>query len=72
MVGVATTSPPPLSGFAIRLPPPPKEKPPEVGEPRPRVLPDLAASSRSLTAVSCASNLYDQQLDNGAECWVGI
>ena len=48
--------PPPRSGFAIREPP--KLKPPLpsiLG--RPLVEPCFAASSRSLTAVSCASNL---------------
>jgi hypothetical protein len=62
MVGVGATrssrtgGPPPLNGFAILLPAPLKEKPP-VGEPRPLVEPDLAASRRSFTAVSWASNL---------------
>ena len=40
--------PPPRRGLAMRLP---MLKPP-VGEPRPRVLPALAASKRSLTAAS--------------------
>lgn len=49
--------PPPRSGFAIREPP--KLNPPESDDARPRVEPALAASRRSLTAVSCASNLFD-------------
>jgi hypothetical protein len=53
--GPSAPAPPPLRGFAMREPL--KANPP-VGEPRPRVEPTLAASRRSLTAVSCASNLY--------------
>ena len=54
-----TGPPPPRRGFAMREPtaPPNAKDAPEVGEPRPRVEPCLAASRRSLTAVSCASNL---------------
>jgi hypothetical protein len=49
-------SPPPRSGLAMRLP---MLKPPRpVGDPSPRVLPALAASSRSLTAASWTSNLW--------------
>lgn len=54
-VVVVLLSPPPRSGLAIRLP---MLKPPRpVGEPSPLVLPAFAASSRSLTAASCTSNL---------------
>jgi len=57
-MGASPPPPPPLSGFAILLPATPKLNPPgPVGEPRPRVLPDLAASRRSFTAASWASNL---------------
>jgi len=51
--------PPPRRGFAIREPAPPKLKPPDAVDEvdRPRVEPSLAASSRSLTAEICASNL---------------
>lgn len=50
--------PPPRNGLAMREPAPPKLNAPFWAEPeRPRVEPSLAASSRSLTAVSCASNL---------------
>ena len=54
--------PPPRRGFAIRDPAPPKLSPRGLGsdvdeEERPLVEPDLAASRRSLTAVSWASNL---------------
>lgn len=53
--------PPPLSGFAILEPP--NEKPPAPEEEsRPRVDPTLAASRRSFTAVSWASNLWCCQL----------
>jgi hypothetical protein len=56
--GFGASPPPPLNGLAIRLPAPPKLNPPDpVGEPNPRVLPIFAASRRSLTALSCASNL---------------
>ena len=51
--------PPPLSGFAIREPAPPKPNTPAPSwEARPRVEPSLAASSRSLTAASWVSNLH--------------
>lgn len=53
--------PPPLRGFAIRGPTPPKLTPPDAEEEEeesPRVEPDLAASSRSLTAESWVSNLH--------------
>jgi len=57
---MAASPPPPRSGLAMRLPAPPKLNALllDVGEPRPRVLPTLAASRRSLTAVSWASNLF--------------
>lgn len=45
-------SPPPRSGLAMRDPKDVGFGPPDVGEPRPRVDPTLAASRRSLTAVS--------------------
>lgn len=48
--------PPPRRGLAILEPALLNEKP--VGEPKPRVEPDLAASRRSFTAVSWASNLF--------------
>lgn len=51
--------PPPRRGFAILDPP--KLNPPESEDARPRVEPALAASKRSLTAVSCASNLFEQR-----------
>lgn len=54
MVGGASP-PPPRRGLAMRLPAEAKLKPP--GELRPRVLPALAASRRSLTAASWTSNL---------------
>lgn len=60
MVGLDDgASPPPRRGLAMRLPALAKLKPPipPVGELRPRVLPALAASRRSLTAASCTSNL---------------
>ena len=53
-----SVAPPPRRGLAIREPAPPKLKP--IGfedEAMPRVEPSLAASRRSLTAVTCASNL---------------
>jgi hypothetical protein len=51
--------PPPRRGFAMREPAPPKLKLAGLldDEDMPRVEPSLADSSRSLTAVSCASNL---------------
>lgn len=56
IVGVEGASPPPpRRGLAMRLPAPEKLKPP--APPRPRVLPALAASRRSLTEASWASNL---------------
>lgn len=58
IIGIGASPPPPLSGLAILLPAPPKLNPP-VGEPSPRVLPALAASSRSFTADSWASNLRE-------------
>ena len=55
---LTSVAPPPRKGLAIRDPAPPKLKPPgAVGPPSPRVELILAASRRSLTAVSCASNL---------------
>ena len=54
IAGPSGPAPPPLRGFAIREP---LNANPPVGEPRPRVEPTLAASRRSLTAVSWASNL---------------
>ena len=69
--------PPPRNGFAIRDPALLKLKPPlgAVGEAKPRVEPTLAASSRSLTAVSCASNLQtykNQYKNNKAFCFAVI
>lgn len=55
MAGATSLPPPPRRGFAIRLPALAKLKPP--GEFRPRVLPALASSRRSLTAASWTSNL---------------
>lgn len=58
--GWVSFPPPPRSGFAIRVPTPPKLKPLDtLEEARPRVEPNLAASKRSLTAESCASNLLE-------------
>lgn len=56
---VYSLAPPPRSGFAIRGPAPPKFNPPEDASDKesPRVEPVFAASSRSLTAASCASKL---------------
>lgn len=56
---VGPPPPPPRRGLAMRLPAPAKLKP--IGEPRPRVLPALACSRRSLTAESWASNLLPQK-----------
>lgn len=63
MVGLAAgaSPPPPRRGLAILLPAPAKLNPPApVGEFRPRVLPALAASRRSLTEASWTSNLMRQ------------
>lgn len=62
IVGVAGVSPPPpRRGLAIRLPAFVKLKPPPA-PPRPRVLPALAASRRSLTEASWTSNLGRRSL----------
>lgn len=62
IVGVAGVSPPPpRRGLAIRLPALVKLKPPPA-PPRPRVLPALAASRRSLTEASWTSNLGRRSL----------
>lgn len=62
-LALKSETPPPLSGLAIREPAPPKLKPSgPVWAARPRVEPILAASSRSLTAVSWASNLWDDSV----------
>lgn len=56
---ICSFAPPPRKGFAIRDPAPPTLKPTGLLDANDmlRVEPCLAASSRSLTAVSCASNL---------------
>ena len=61
---MCSVPPPPRRGFAIRDPAPPKLKPPDAldDDERPRVEPSLAASRRSLTAVSCTSNLLDANI----------
>lgn len=58
--GASSSPPPPLSGFAMRLPALAKLKPPPPpeGEPMPRVEPAFAASRRSFTAASWTSNLW--------------
>ena len=56
--------PPPRSGFAILEPPKLKPPPPSIVG-RPRVEPCFAASSLSLTAVSCASNLWEGLVSHG-------
>jgi hypothetical protein len=56
-IGASEPAPPPLSGLAMRDPAPPKLNPPPEGDVKPRVEPIFAASRRSLTAVSWASNL---------------
>ena len=56
---MSSFAPPPRNGFAIRDPAPPKLNPMGLfdADDMLRVEPCLAASRRSLTAVSCASNL---------------
>jgi len=59
--------PPPRTGFTMRDPAPPNATlAPDIGEPRPRVEPALAASRRSLTAVSWASNLITEKMSASA------
>jgi hypothetical protein len=66
-VGPSAPPPPPRSGFAMRDPAPPNATlAPDVGEPRPRVEPALAASRRSLTTVSWASNLIAEKMSASA------
>ncbi len=52
--------PPPRKGFAILGPAPPKLKPAGLEAAKPRADPTFAASRRSLTAISWASNLYNR------------
>ena len=67
---ICSFAPPPRSGFAIRDPAPPKLKPTGLfdADDMLRVEPCLAASRRSLTAVSWASNLRED--GSAGSCYV--